>query len=115
MTENKTKILSVLLFSAAILLSILSIWILKGNNNESEHISNGGKGAPLTSVAFEDSREDLGILVNDTTVWRSFVFKNIGNDSLHVLFIDPDCNCTSYHLSSNSVAIGDSITGSAMH
>ena len=47
MTENKTKILSVLLFSAAILLSILSIWILKGNKDKSEHISNGGKGYPV--------------------------------------------------------------------
>ena len=35
---------------------------------------------------------------------------NTGTDSLKVLFVSPDCNCTDYTLSKHSVGIGDTIS-----
>lgn len=45
----------------------------------------------------------------DTVISRDYVIRNLGNDTLNVLFVSPDCNCTGYKLSSPAVLPGDSI------
>ena len=63
----------------------------------------------LTTVSFDEVREQLGPVKADTTVVRTYTIVNTGEDSLHVLGVSPDCNCTGYQLSANAVAPGDSI------
>lgn len=97
------------MFITALIVTIISIVLLIGQNKLNSCAINVGKNYPLTSVDFSGKREYLGSFSNDTTIWRSYIFKNVGDDSLHVLFVNPDCNCTSYHLSDTKVGKGDSI------
>ena len=62
-----------------------------------------------TTVECNLDAKDIGVVKSDTTVSFKYVFKNTGNDSLRVLFINPDCNCTSYEFSSWKVSANDSI------
>lgn len=64
---------------------------------------------PNTIVDCDLKTKDIGEIKSDTTVSFRYVFKNIGTDTLHVIFVKPDCNCTGYQLSSNKAAANDSI------
>lgn len=62
-----------------------------------------------TIVECDLKAKNIGKIKSDTIVSFRYVFKNTGTDSLRVLFVKPDCNCTGYKLSSNKVATNDSI------
>lgn len=64
---------------------------------------------PNTTVECDLKHRDIGEIKSDTTVSFRYVFKNVGTNTLHVIFVKPDCNCTGYKLSSNKAAANDSI------
>lgn len=64
---------------------------------------------PLTEVEVNMAQTDIGKIVSDTTIRVLYSFTNVGRDSLHVLFVHPDCNCTGYKLSQDVCAKNDSI------
>lgn len=107
--QSTQKILYYVIWSISILLFITSLSIIiseyyKGNimteNTESYHI---------TTVECNIDQKDIGTIQADTTVTFDYIFKNTGSDTLRVLFISPDCNCTGYKLSSKKVSTNDSI------
>lgn len=64
----------------------------------------------LTDAVCNFDKRDIGAVISDTTLSFDYKMINTGADSLHVLFISPDCNCTGYRLSKSDVGIGDSIS-----
>lgn len=64
----------------------------------------------LTEVEFTTKRHDFGVLTSDTLVEVVFPFKNIGENDLIVDYVDPDCTCTGYELSADTILPGDSAT-----
>lgn len=66
------------------------------------------KNIPLTEAAFVNRIQDFGVLPQDTTVSAEFYFKNTGKNKLIVDYVNPDCTCTGYELSKDTIAVGDS-------
>lgn len=64
----------------------------------------------LTDAACNFDKRDIGAVISDTTLSFDYKIINTGTDSLLVLFVSPDCNCTGYRLSKDGVGIGDSIS-----
>ena len=104
-----SKILCVIVCVLSVFLIGLSLRVIFTGHNMNKE-SEDTPDYALTSVIFDNQREDLGQIISDTIVSRTYCVKNIGTDTLHVLFISPDCNCTGYKFSDNKAAPGDSLT-----
>jgi hypothetical protein len=50
---------------------------------------------------------NLGTVPSDTIVSAKFYFINVGNETVNIEYINPDCTCTSYFLSSKNVLPSD--------
>lgn len=108
--KDKTAIyFTVLLVGGAICLFLYSLNNILNRQTYENRMSYDGRNYSLTTVDFSEVNEQLGMIDSDTTITRSYSICNIGNDSLYVLFVAPDCNCTGYHLSENKVAPNDTI------
>lgn len=108
--KGKTMmVLSAVLITVSIVLIVISINILMSKRQHKENSSFRDGVYDLTTVYFNDSTDDIGKIISDTVITRDYIIKNTGTDSLHVLFVSPDCNCTGYRLSSESVSSLDSI------
>ena len=64
----------------------------------------------ITEASCDFKKINLGKVKSDTTLSFSYHIKNTGDNSLHVISVTPDCNCTGYSLSKHVADIGDSIT-----
>ena len=52
---------------------------------------------------------NLGKVKSDTILSFSYHLINVGQNSLHIISVTPDCNCTGYSLSKSVADVGDSI------
>lgn len=95
-------VISALLFVAAIFVFVFKHLSGAGGCAGSEEYN-------VTEVACDFEKFDIGDVSSDTIVTLNYTMKNVGEDSLHVLFVSPDCNCTGFRLSRQSAGIGDSI------
>lgn len=50
---------------------------------------------------------DFGMVPREAKVMHTFVLKNIGNDTLHILEIKPGCSCTIAPIDKKVIAVGD--------
>lgn len=98
----------VIVFSAVFLLMWgVFLWFIKTDSdntiawNEKEH--------DMTCVEILEPVIDAGTVSEDTVVSATFHLVNTGNDSLFVVYINPDCMCTKYEISSNVVPKGDTL------
>lgn len=95
-----------LVISAFLFVSAISVFVFK-----QIHVQSGDKFDEycLTDVKCDFDASDIGDVPSDTIVTLNYKIKNVGTDSLHVLFVSPDCNCTGFSLSKQSAGVGDSI------
>lgn len=63
----------------------------------------------MTTVLCNFDKKDIGTVKSDTTLSFIYRMQNTGKDSLRVLYVSPDCNCTGYKLSKRIAGVGDSI------
>ena len=63
----------------------------------------------LTKTDFADVKDTIPPVKQDTSINRVYEIRNIGFDTLKILFVSPDCNCTGYTLSSHYAAPGKSV------
>jgi hypothetical protein len=61
-----------------------------------------------SELIFENKISNFGIVTNDTIVCGTYYFKNISNNPLYIRYVDPDCTCTSYNVSSDTISPGNS-------
>ncbi|MBW6537072.1 MAG: DUF1573 domain-containing protein [Mariniphaga sp.] len=58
----------------------------------------------LTKLEFTQRIVDFGKVPSDTLLVAEYNFLNAGNHNLEIEYINPDCTCTDYKLSSRQVA-----------
>ncbi|MFP4022932.1 MAG: DUF1573 domain-containing protein [Thiohalospira sp.] len=61
-----------------------------------------------TNLKFNNKYVNFGKLSVDTLVTARFDFKNTGSNPLIIYHVNPDCSCTDFYLSNDSVNPGDS-------
>ena len=99
--------ISLLFISVAIVLTIQSAFLW----GRKEEIESTIQERPITlsETDFNDVRDSLPSLRRDTVLKRKYQIVNKGADTLKVLFVSPDCNCTGYSLSSGYAVPNDSV------
>lgn len=81
------------------------IWVTKDKGNVSWNETN----VALTETDFGDVKDTLPSVKGDTLITRKYTIRNTGIDTLRILFVSPDCNCTGYTLSVPYAVPGDSM------
>lgn len=61
----------------------------------------------LSEMKFINKRFDFGDVSNDTLLIADFNFVNIGNNDLIIKYVNPDCTCTGFFLSNDTICPGD--------
>ncbi|MFV2016515.1 MAG: DUF1573 domain-containing protein [Candidatus Heimdallarchaeota archaeon] len=62
----------------------------------------------LTNIKFDTKLVDLGeIKEGDTTLTGRYIFKNTGSHPLLIEYVNPDCTCTDYEFTKDTISIGD--------
>lgn len=105
---KKIDFATVILWTSAVLMAV-SILLLVVKNTFFHGKDSDMFQEPMTEVSCDFSKLNVGEVKSDTTLQFDYLLKNIGEDSLRVLFVSPDCNCTGYKLSHRCVGEGDSI------
>jgi len=59
-------------------------------------------------VSFARKSFDFGEVSRDTLLLAKFWFKNTGDTTLVVEYVIPDCLCTRFNLSNDTISAGDS-------
>jgi len=62
----------------------------------------------LTSMSFDRKYVNFGSVPQDTILKARYNFYNTGKEILYIKYINPDCTCTSYVLSKDSIVPRDS-------
>ena len=62
---------------------------------------------PVTTVEFEDSKHDYGVIEQGEKVAHVFKFKNTGNEPLVLSNVKPSCGCTTPKWTKEPVAPGE--------
>lgn len=65
--------------------------------------SNLSKEIELTDIIFKNKIYDFGKVSNDTILSAKYYFKNIGTNNLIIEYVNPDCICTDYFLSKDTI------------
>lgn len=91
-------------------ISIVVLIILNCSNYDSNQNKNAQKSesSTFTRVEFKPNSYDLGILSKDTIATALFYIKNIGEETLIIKDVRPECNCAGYNLENSSVSPADS-------
>ena len=63
----------------------------------------------ITEASCNFKKINLGKVKSDTILSFSYHLINVGQNSLHIISVTPDCNCTGYSLSKSVADVGDSI------
>ncbi|ALO15359.1 hypothetical protein L21SP5_01717 [Salinivirga cyanobacteriivorans] len=77
-------------------------------NKDKQKLTKVEKKKIFSQVYFKNKYQDFGVLPQDTTVSAEFYFKNTGKNKLIVDYVNPDCTCTGYEVSKDTIAVGDS-------
>lgn len=65
-------------------------------------------GAEGPDIFFDHKTHDFGTVTRDQIIEHSFPFRNIGNDTLKILFIETMCICATAHASRREIRPGES-------
>lgn len=110
--RNSNIILSIITFTLKITLIILFVncsntnpRINNSHNNKKDTLSIKNNG--ITELRFINKRADFGEVPSDTLLIQSFNFINTGNNKLVINYVNPDCLCTGFKLSEDTVLQGD--------
>lgn len=68
-----------------------------------------GEVTSITEASCNFKKINLGKVKSDTILSFSYHLINVGQNSLHIISVTPDCNCTGYSLSKSVADVGDSI------
>ena len=60
-----------------------------------------------TKCRFLNRRVNFGRVYNDTILYSKYYFVNTGDRKLIIDYVNPDCSCTGYSLSDDTVMVGD--------
>lgn len=60
-----------------------------------------------TNLEFSNKIHDFGTVRNDTIIYAVFNFKNVGKEKLIIKSVHPDCICTGFILSSDTILPGE--------
>ena len=63
----------------------------------------------VTSIKLLNRYIDLGDVNADTIIGADYFMINTGENELHVKYINPDCSCTKYESSSNTISPRDTL------
>ncbi|NER08674.1 MAG: DUF1573 domain-containing protein [Okeania sp. SIO3C4] len=66
------------------------------------------KKAVLTEIEFKDKIFDFGEVQEDSLLIHRYYFKNVGNEKLIIDYVNPDCTCTGFTLSNDTIMPMDS-------
>lgn len=80
---------------------IIVLFLVCCNKNNKENNTNVES---LTEVEFEKPIVDFGKVSCDTLLIAEFNFINKGKNNLKIEYVNPDCTCTDYKLSSDVIA-----------
>jgi hypothetical protein len=75
-------------------------------SQSSQNKTNSQFNDPRTSKAvlrFETTKIDFGDVSKDTLLTGKFILRNSGTDTLIINNVQPDCSCTSSHLSKHKI------------
>lgn len=61
----------------------------------------------ITELKFLNKRVNFGNVPEDTVLFSKFRFVNSGENKLIINYVNPDCICTGYTLSNDTVMAGD--------
>lgn len=61
---------------------------------------------PIANVVFKSKKLDFGTVSGDTTLTAIYHFQNTSKNPLIFAYVNPDCTCTSYEVSSKNIAPG---------
>ncbi len=71
-------------------------------------LNNSRRLTELTNIKFNTKLVDLGdINEGDTTLTGHYIFKNTGIHPLLIEYVNPDCTCTDYKFTKDTISIGD--------
>lgn len=97
-------------FFVALLLTWVAFFVVTANNKETDDAVDSAKDSHVvTKVNILKPVIDIGNVRSDTVVKATFHVVNVGEDSLFVAYVNPDCMCTKYECSSDKVARGDTL------
>lgn len=77
--------------------------LLIPNDNTKEYSIDSG--AKLT---FKNKTIDFGNISADTLLTAKYKFFNTGENDVVIYYVNPDCSCTNYYLSNDTILPGDS-------
>jgi hypothetical protein len=60
-----------------------------------------------SKLIFENKVFDFGQIEQDTVISAVFIFKNTGKKNLIIDYVNPDCSCTDYYLSKDTISPED--------
>lgn len=61
-----------------------------------------------TNIKLNSKYKNFGKVAPDTLLTARFEFKNTGSNPLFIYRVNPDCSCTDFYLSNDSIVPGDS-------
>lgn len=90
------------IFSTAFLYFLVMMFLLIGCNTQ----KNNQTDKPKAELTFNRKIVDFGECTDDTLLKTSFPFSNTGTSALIIKYINPDCSCTDYWLSHDTIQPG---------
>lgn len=97
------KIISILL-----ILQIICILSACNQKKQKQITIDSQDSIAQTTLKWKNKICDFGIVKQDTIISAQYTFYNTGDKELIILYVNPDCNCTSYELSRKKIPINDS-------
>ena len=68
------------------------------------------KKLPVSSLEFDNLIVDFGDVSNDTTLVATYVARNTGKNDIVIAYVNPECTCTSYHISKTTLPPNDTLS-----
>ena len=89
-------------------LLFLFVMILTNSCNDAKVSKKLKEPATITDIKFDKKVINLGDATNDTLLTAKYKFYNTGNSPLIIEYVNPDCICTKYEISKDTVLPNDS-------
>lgn len=89
----------------SIILSIIVLFTL-GSCNQNKNIDK--EELNYSNLLFEQKYIDFGTVSGDTVLTAIYNFKNTSEHTLIIDYVNPDCTCTDYYLSNDTIPSGES-------
>lgn len=99
--KNRAKSYWLVGLSVAVIVVLVAVYVsaYKPTDRRGEEYFND----PKTTVVFDESAFDVGKIIGDTIIDRTYRFRNTGKNPLLVYFVDSGCFCTGYSVSDKKI------------